>query len=133
MRHNGDFVYCILPLNCDWGESGMKNTTGERKNDKNDGKKYDAALLGFLQQPIFSYLDLAELFSRAVQKFDELLNVKDDRGADIVDVGGVARMPVFGERLVVDITREEVQEAVEVMKAWKTLGLGGVVTECLKG
>ena len=34
--------------------------------------------------------------------------------------GGV-RMPVFGARNVADITKEEVQEAVEVMKAGKPL------------
>ena len=36
---------------------------------------------------------------------------------------GGARMPVLGERLVADITEEE------VMKAGKALGLDGIATE----
>ena len=41
---------------------------------------------------------------------------------NIVVVRGGARMPVFGARNVADVTKDEVQEAVEVMKAGKTPG-----------
>ena len=56
----------------------------------------------------------------------KLLNFEDPREANIVAVRGGARMPVFGARNVADITKEEVQEAVEVMKAGKAPGLDGV-------
>ena len=69
---------------------------------------------------------------RWAEYFEELLNVEDPREAIIVAVRGGARMPVLGARIVADIRKEEVQEAVEVMKAGKAPALDGVPTECHK-
>ena len=77
-------------------------------------------------------LESGDVRKRWAEYFDDLLNVEDAREADIVAVEGGARMPVLGERLVADITEEEVREAVEVMKAGKAPGLDGIATECLK-
>ena len=77
-------------------------------------------------------LESGDVRKRWAEYFDDLLNVEDAREADIVAVEGGARMPVLGERLVADITEEEVREAVKVMKAGKAPGLDGIATECLK-
>ena len=61
--------------------------------------------------------------------FEELLNVQEDREADIVAVGGV-QVPVMGEENEREITREEVKRALNEMKRGKAPGLdmlkGGV-------
>ena len=77
-------------------------------------------------------LDSGDVRKRWAELFEELLNVDDPREANIVAVRGGARMPVFGARIVADITKEEVQKAVEVTKAGKAPGLDGVPTECLE-
>jgi hypothetical protein len=40
-------------------------------------------------------------------------------------------MPTLGARALKDITKEEVQEAVEVIKARKAPSLDGVATKCV--
>ena len=66
---------------------------------------------------------------RWAENFDDLINVEDAREADIVAVDSAARVPILEEKLVADITEEEVQEAAEVMRAGKDPGLDGIETE----
>ena len=57
---------------------------------------------------------------RWAEYFEELLNVKEDREADIVAVGDV-QVPVMGEENEREITREEVKRALNEMKGVKHL------------
>ena len=52
---------------------------------------------------------------RWAKYFEELLNVQEDREADIVAVGGV-QVPVMGEENEIEITREEVKRALNETK-----------------
>ena len=63
--------------------------------------------------------------------FEELLNVQEDREADVVAVGGV-QVPVMGEENEREITIEEVKRALNKMKGGKASGLDGVRVEMLK-
>ena len=63
--------------------------------------------------------------------FEELLNVQEDREADIAAVGGV-QVPVMGEEKVRGITTEEVKRALNETKGGKALGIDGVRVEMLK-
>ncbi|MCP4255879.1 MAG: hypothetical protein GY775_21255 [Candidatus Scalindua sp.] len=69
---------------------------------------------------------------RWAEYFDEILNVEDEREVRIVAVGGERGMPVFGERNDANISRKEVQDVVNDMKAGKAAGLDGCDVECLK-
>ena len=62
---------------------------------------------------------------------EELLNVQEDRGADIVAVGCV-QVPVMGEENEREITREEVKRALNETKGGKAPGMDGVRVEMLK-
>ena len=55
-----------------------------------------------------------EAKKRWAEYFEELLNVQEDREADIVAVGGV-QVPVMGEENEREITIEEVQRALNEM------------------
>lgn len=50
------------------------------------------------------------------KSLEELLSIEDVREAEIVAVGGYARMTVLGDNNVTAITGEEVQECVSVTK-----------------
>ena len=73
-----------------------------------------------------------EARKRWVEYFEELLNVQEDREADIVAVGGV-QMPVMGEENEREITIEEVKRALNETKGGKAPGMDGVRVEMLKG
>lgn len=62
--------------------------------------------------------------------FEELLTIKDFRENDIVTVGFGVRNSDVAIRNVACITKEELQEAVEVMKTGKAHGLDCVAAEC---
>ena len=64
-------------------------------------------------------------------EYIELLNVQEDREADIVAVGGV-QVPVMGEENEREITREEVKRALNETKGGKAPGMDGVRVEMLK-
>ena len=67
----------------------------------------------------------SEARKRCAEYFEELLNVQEDREADIVAVGGI-QLPVMGEANEREITREEVKRALNETKGGKTPGLDGV-------
>lgn len=48
-----------------------------------------------------------------------------------VAVGGDLRMPVLGENIVASITKDEVHEAVEVLKAGKAQVSDGIALYCV--
>ena len=68
---------------------------------------------------------------RWTEYFEELLNVQEDKEADIVAVGGV-QVPVMGEENEREITIEEVKRALNEMKGGKAPGMDGVRVEMLK-
>ena len=72
-----------------------------------------------------------EARKRWAEYFEELLNVQEDREADIVAVGGV-QVPVMGEENEREITREEVKRALNETKGGKAPGMDGVRVEMLK-
>ena len=72
-----------------------------------------------------------EARKRWAEYFEELLNVQEDRKADIVSVGGV-QVPVMGEENEREITMEEVKRALNEMKGGKAPGMDGVRVEMLK-
>ena len=63
--------------------------------------------------------------------FEELLNVQEDREADIVTMG-VVQVPIMGEENERDITRVEVKRPLNEMKGGKAPGMDGVRAEMLK-
>ena len=67
---------------------------------------------------------------RWAEYFEELLNVQEDREADIVAVGGV-QVPVMGEENEREITRE-VKRALNETKGGKAPGMDSVRVEMLK-
>ena len=72
-----------------------------------------------------------EARKRWVEYFEELLNVQEDREADIVAAGGV-QVPVMGEENEREITLEEVKRAVNETKGGEAPGMDGVRVEMLK-
>ena len=77
-------------------------------------------------------VEAEEVRKRWAEYFDSLLNVEDERVADIRMDDRVAEMNVMRGFDDSFITAEEVQEAVREMKAGKAAGLDGCVVECLK-
>ena len=70
---------------------------------------------------------------RWAEYFKELLNVQEDREADIVAVGGGGvQKPVMGEENEREITREEVKRALNETKGGKAPGMDGVRAEMFK-
>ena len=69
---------------------------------------------------------------RWAEYFERLLNVSEDREADIVAVAGV-EVPVMGDENEREITREEVERALNEMKEGKAPGVDGEKVEMLKG
>ena len=72
-----------------------------------------------------------EARKRWAEYFEELLNVQEDREADIVAVVGV-QVPVMGEENEREITIEEVKRALNETKGGKAPGMDGVRVEMLK-
>ena len=72
-----------------------------------------------------------EARKRWAEYFEELLNVQEDREADIVAVGSV-QVPVMGEENEREITIEEVKRALNETKGGKAHGMDGVRVEMLK-
>ena len=72
-----------------------------------------------------------EARKRWAEYFEELLNVQEDREADIVAVGGV-QVPIMGEENEREITIEEVKRALNQTKGGKAPGMDGVRVEMLK-
>ena len=68
---------------------------------------------------------------RWAKYFEDLLNVVEEREAEIVAVGGVD-VPVMGEVNEKEITRDEVVKALKDTKAGKAPGVDGVRAEMLK-
>ena len=77
-------------------------------------------------------VEKAAVSERWAGYFDALLNVKDDRKANVVAVGGEGGMPVFGELNDEEIDKGEVRRELNKMKSGKTPGLDGCAVECLK-
>ena len=71
-----------------------------------------------------------EARKRWAEYFEQLLNVQEDREADIVAVGGV-QVPVMGEENEREITIE-VKRALNETKGGKAPGMDGVRVEMLK-
>ena len=65
------------------------------------------------------------------EHFEALLNVQEDREADIVALWGV-QVPVMGEENERENAREEVERVLNEMKGGKTPGMDGVRVEMLK-
>ena len=65
-----------------------------------------------------------EVKKRWAEYFEELLNVQEDREADIMVLGGV-QVPVMGEENEREITREEVKRALNETKGGKAPGMDG--------
>ena len=72
-----------------------------------------------------------EARKRWAEYFEELLNLQEDREADIVAVGGV-QVPVMGEENEREIIIEEVKRAFNETKGGKAPGMDGVRVEMLK-
>jgi len=64
--------------------------------------------------------------------FDNLLNVMDEREANVVAIGNGCRMPLLNEVNDESISVEEVNRAVSEMKVGKAPGLDGCPAECIK-
>ena len=73
----------------------------------------------------------SEARKRWAEYSEELLNVQEDRKADIVAVGGV-QVPVMWEENEREITIEEVKRALNETKGGKAPGMDGVRVEMLK-
>ena len=72
-----------------------------------------------------------QVLGRWGEYFGNLLNVTDERKAEIAVVGG-GRMP-RGERSMNEVIgRGEVKAAIKRLKAGKSAGLDGIVGECIK-
>ena len=72
-----------------------------------------------------------EARKRWAKYFEELLNMQEDRKADIVAVGGV-QVPVMGEEDEREITTEEVKRTLNETKGGKAPGMDGVRVAILK-
>ena len=71
-----------------------------------------------------------EARKRWAEYFESLLNVEDDREADVL-VGGV-ELQVFGDENEREITKDEVERALRETKVGKAAGMDGVRAEMLK-
>lgn len=63
---------------------------------------------------------------------DKLMNKEDVIEADIVAVGDDVRIPVLGVSNVAYFLKDEVQEAVMVVKSGKAPDIDGVADECVE-
>ena len=72
-----------------------------------------------------------EARKRWAEYFESLLNVEDDREADVMAIGGV-EVPVFGDENEREITKDEVERALGETKVGKAAGMDGVSAEMLK-
>ena len=72
-----------------------------------------------------------EALKRWAGYFDRLLNVEDNRRAEVVAVGGV-EVPVMNEENEREITSDEVVRALNETKTGKASGMDGVKAEMLK-
>ena len=72
-----------------------------------------------------------EARKRWAEYFESLLNVEDDREADVRVREGV-EVPVFGDENEREITKDEVERALNETKAGKAAGMDGVRAEMLK-
>ena len=68
---------------------------------------------------------------RWAEYFEDLLNVEEEREAEVVAVVGV-EVPVMGEMNEKEITKEEVERALKATKAGKAPGVDGVRAEMMK-
>ena len=68
---------------------------------------------------------------RWAEYFEALLNVRDERGAELVAVGDGRRMPMMNGRDR-EIEKEEVERAISRMKEGKAPGMDGIAAECIK-
>ena len=68
---------------------------------------------------------------RWAEYFEGLLNVTEEREAEIAAVGGGRRMPTMNE-MDGEIEREEVERAISRMKGGKAPGMDGIAAECIK-
>ena len=75
--------------------------------------------------------DGVEVRRRWAEYFEQVLDVADDRDANI-NVVGDWRMPVLGDLNKRAISLEEVGESVNEVKSGKATGLDGFPVECLK-
>ena len=74
-----------------------------------------------------------ETRKRWAEFLGELLNVQEDREADIMAVGGGGvQVPVMGEENEREITRKELKRALNETKGGKAPGMDGVRVEMLK-
>ena len=72
-----------------------------------------------------------EARKRWAEYFESLLNVEDDREADVLAIGGV-ELQVFGDENEREITKDEVERALRETKVGKAAGMDGVRAEMLK-
>lgn len=72
-----------------------------------------------------------EARKRWAEYFESLLNVEDNREADIIAVPGV-EVPVMGDENEREITIEEVRRALDETRVGKASGMDGVKAEMLK-
>ena len=72
-----------------------------------------------------------EAKKRWAEYFEELLNVQEDKEADIVAIGGV-QVPVMWAENMREITIEEVKRSLNETKGGKAPGMDGVRVEMLK-
>ena len=73
-----------------------------------------------------------EIKKRWAEYFEELLNVWDEREANIVAVPGGRRMPVLNGMDESEINEKEVNDAINEMKTGKAPGMDGCAVESLK-
>ena len=73
-----------------------------------------------------------EIKKRWAEYFEELLNVWDEREANIVAVPGGRRMPVLNGMNESEINEKEVNDAINEMKTGKAPGMDGCAVESLK-
>ena len=73
-----------------------------------------------------------EVKERWKRYFDSLLNVVDEREANVIAIGNGRRMPVLNDMNDKCIGEEEVRKAVNEMKEGKAPGLDGCPAECIK-
>ncbi|XP_068230618.1 uncharacterized protein [Palaemon carinicauda] len=72
-----------------------------------------------------------EARKRWAEYFESLLNVEDNREADIIAVAGVV-VPVMGDENEREITIDEVRRALDETRVGKASGMDGVRAEMLK-
>ena len=116
-----------------WGEQlGSAYEENKRKfwKEIKRARKGDAQTEETVKDEDGRLLKGEEAKKRWAKYFEELLNVEDEREAEIAAVGG-ARIPVMGEINENVITKEEVERALKETKAGKAPGMDGVRAEML--